>query len=588
MRSYGDSPLPLEGDSPLPPEGESPLSLERYLGRLDDELCTWPTAPALFTRANANDQWPKPITPLTQDLVALPQERGLGIAFADELRVAVDHGPWTWNGTFYGWFTYAVEPAAAMADSLPGYSRAGVYGDYFGVSEDPDAPPPAPGRTSPLALAGIGARFVRALATYPSRSRRYRVEAETRLRADLAGDWTAVGDTVLLERLRAHHDEAVRYRVPHALASVISASLFKSVNAAAAKFAGSEASALVIAAVSGVGGIHMREATAALGEVGRGTLPRSEFLDRFGYRGFNEFELAAPPWREDPETLDRLVAAARDNAGDRPGARPGDVPGDQPCDNAAPVRAAARARLRAMAGRRWPLFSRQLDFVESHLRWRENGKVPMVLATHSIRLVVREAADRLVTRGRLATADDVFYLRLAELLDEFAGHPSADLAGAVERRRRTHELSAGLPLPEMIDAAPGSLGTISEERWRSLGVLPPGAGGGTGDRLVGTPGSPGRVAGRARIVLDPDDVEIDDGDVIVARGTDSAWAVLFYQADGVVVDVGGPMSHSSIAARELGIPCVVNVKGATSTIREGQRIVVDGDTGVVELSPVGE
>jgi pyruvate,water dikinase len=84
-------------------------------------------------------------------------------------------------------------------------------------------------------------------------------------------------------------------------------------------------------------------------------------------------------------------------------------------------------------------------------------------------------------------------------------------------------------------------------------------------------------------VWDPDEVELAPGDVIVARGTDSAWTVLFYQADAVIVDIGGAMSHSAIAAREIGIPCVLNVKDGTTRIREGQRITVNGTTGMVTL-----
>jgi phosphohistidine swiveling domain-containing protein len=551
-------------------EGGQGLALERFQEQLDDEMCTWPAEPSLFTRANANDQWPKPITPLTQDLVALPQERGLGVAFADELGVAADHGPWTWNAVFYGWYTYAIEPAAAMADNLPGYSRAGVYGDYLGVAEDPLAPKQERGGgAGPLALARIGVNFVKALRSYPKRSQRYRAEAEARLRVDLARDWRAAGDAELVARLRAHHDEAVRYRVPHVLASVISAPLFKIVNEMAATCTGEDAQALVTAAVTGVGGIHMQEATAALGEVARGTLTREEFLDRFGFRGFNEFELSAHPWREDAVTVDRLVAAA------------GGAPRGE---NAARVREEARVRLRRAAGRRWFVFSRLLAMAETHMRWRENGKVPMALATHSIRLIVRESARRLVERGRLETADDVHYLRLAELLDELEGRPVADLAAAVKRRRQTLELAADLPLPEMIDAGPGAVAVITPERWRSLGVLPPPECN-TRERLIGASGSPGLATGRARIVLDPDSIELDEGDVIVARGTDSAWTALFYQAEAVVVDVGGPMSHSAIAAREIGIPCVVNVKDGTTQIREGQRITVDGGTGEVHLLP---
>lgn len=542
-------------------------ALQRFQEQLDDELCTWPSEPALFTRANANDQWPRPITPLTQDLVGLPMERGIGVAFADELGVATDHGPWTWNAVFYGWYTFAVEPAAAMADNLPGYSRAGVYGDYFGVSEDPAAPPQDASKgAGPLALAKIGVNFARSLRSYPKRSARDRAEAHARLRADLARDWSAVGDGDLVARLRAHPDEATRARVPHVLASVISAPIFKRANEMATAFAGEDAPGLLTAAVTGLGGIHMQEATAALGEVARGTLSREDFLDRFGFRGFNEFELATGPWRDEPATLDRLIAAA--------GAAPRPESG---------VREQARAELRRRAGRRWLVFGRLLGMAETHMRWRENGKVPLAMQTHSIRLVVREAARRLVDRGRLTAVDDVFFLRAGELLDELESRPVADLADRIARRRRTHELAQDLPLPEMIDARKGEISVITPERWRSLGVLPPPESDSTRDRLVGAPGSPGRTTGRARIVRDPSTVELDEGDVIVAYGTDSAWTALFFQAAAVVVDVGGPMSHSSIAAREIGIPCVVNVKEGTTTIREGQQITVDGDTGEVLL-----
>jgi pyruvate,water dikinase len=547
----------------------SDAALERYQDQLDDELCTWPAESALFTRANANDQWPRPITPLTQDLIGLPMERGIGVAFAEELGVATDHGPWTWNAVFYGWYTFAVEPAAAMADNLPGYSRAGVYGDYFGVAEDPTAPTQDAGKgASLLALARIGLNFARSLRSYPKRSARDRAESHVRLRADLARNWAAVSDADLVARLRAHPDQATRSRVPHVLASVISAPIFKRANEMAEGFAGDAAPGLLTAAVTGLGGIHMQEATAALGEVSRGTLTREEFLDRFGFRGFNEFELAARPWRDDPVTLDRLIAAA------------GSAPRTE---HAGRVREQARAELRQKAGRRWFLFGRLLGMAETHMRWRENGKVPLAMQTHSIRLVVREAARRLAQSGRLATAEDVYFLRSAELLDELQNKPIADLAERIERRRRTHELAQDLPLPEMIDARKGGVSVITTERWRSLGVLPPPESDSTRDRLVGAPGSPGRITGRARIVKDPSSVELEDGDVIVAHGTDSAWTALFFQAAAVVVDVGGPMSHSSIAAREIGIPCVVNVKEGTTTIREGQQITVDGDLGEVLL-----
>ena len=186
-------------------------------------------------------------------------------------------------------------------------------------------------------------------------------------------------------------------------------------------------------------------------------------------------------------------------------------------------------------------------------------------------------------RGRLASPYDVYHLGLTEAGGRAGGPPGRGARTAVKRRRAGLELAADLPLPEMLDVRPGRLTTISAARWRALGVLPPPEVDADGARLEGVGGSAGRCTGRARIVWDPDEVELCDGDVIIARGTDSAWTVLFYQAGAVVVDVGGPMSHSAIAAREIGIPCVLNVKDGTTRIQEGQRITVDGDAGVVLL-----
>lgn len=542
------------------------VSLTACQDQLDDEMCTWPAAAALYTRANAVDQWPRPITPLTQDLIAYPQERGLGRAFGPELGAAPEGGPWTWNGVFYGWFTYAVGPAAAMADNLPGYSRIAVYSDYFGVCEDPDAPAQPASQTRMLAVARIGGNFLQAMRTYPRRAERMTALARDRLAEDLRRNWPTEADELLVQRLAAHVAEATDFRVPHVLASVISAPLFQNVTESARRLVGSGAESLVTEAVSGLGGIHLREATRKMGEVARGQMSLQEFRDEYGFRGTNEFELAARPWRDDPDTLDRLIASA--SAGRE--------------EMTAGQRTQAWARLRAAAGVRWPVLRWKLRMLETHMRWRENGKVPMAMATHSMRLLTREAGRRLVERGRLECPEDVYYLRLDELVGELSTRPSPDIQQAVTRRRRTLELSARLRIPEMLDVEPGRLAEIGPDRWKSMGVLPPSRPD-DNTRLTGVGGSPGVATGRARIVHDPNEVELADGDVIVARGTDSAWMPLFFEAAAVVIDVGGAMSHSAIAAREVGIPCVVNVKIGTECIAEGQTITVDGGTGVVQL-----
>jgi len=101
--------------------------------------------------------------------------------------------------------------------------------------------------------------------------------------------------------------------------------------------------------------------------------------------------------------------------------------------------------------------------------------------------------------------------------------------------------------------------------------------------LRGSPVSAGVVEGMARVVLDPRHAILTNGEILVAPGTDPGWTPLFLSAAGLVMEVGGLMTHGSVVAREYGIPAVVGVPDATKTIRTGQRIRVNGDLGYVEL-----
>jgi len=106
---------------------------------------------------------------------------------------------------------------------------------------------------------------------------------------------------------------------------------------------------------------------------------------------------------------------------------------------------------------------------------------------------------------------------------------------------------------------------------------------GVGTKFEGVGASSGIVEGRARLVTDPATTELDDGDILVCEATDPSWVSLFLVAGGVVTDIGGMLSHGAIVAREMGLPCVVGTKTASSTVVDGQRIRVDGDAGVVEV-----
>lgn len=543
------------------------MTTVQRMEHLDDELCTWPAERQLFTRANALDQWPLPITPLTQELVELPQERGLESAFVSVLGVAEPSAEWTWNACFYGYVMFGVTPAAALADNLPGWNRAGVYADYLGVRPDPNAVA-EPAGTRPLAVVGVARRFLSAIRRYPRQAQAQIDSARRQLDADRKRSWTRVCDEYLEDRIVAFHDVHIRQREPHAVASVVSAALFKQLNQFLGNIAGAvEAPRLANEIITPLGGVHMREAIEAMADVRAGRMGRDEFVREYGFRGTNEFELAARTWGDDLDALDRLIASA------------GSV--TSPAQTAA--KRQARARARELAGWRWPLLERFIGFTEAHLRWRENGKLPMAMGVSSMRLVVAEAARRLVEQDRIDVCDDVFYLRKDELLAELRQQGSDDLRPRVLSRRQNRERAMELTFPEVVDATPDGITAVSEQRWIGLGLIPPREADPEAAVLSGIAGAHGVVTGRARIVTDPGAVEVDEGDILVARGTDSAWTPLFLQAEAVVVDIGGVMSHACIAAREVGIPCVIDVKHGTERIAEGQAITVDGDAGTVTL-----
>ena len=101
-------------------------------------------------------------------------------------------------------------------------------------------------------------------------------------------------------------------------------------------------------------------------------------------------------------------------------------------------------------------------------------------------------------------------------------------------------------------------------------------------RLQGTGASPGVVTGTVRVLRSPDDAErLQSGDILVARATDPGWTPLFLKAGGVIMELGGMLSHGAVVAREYGVPAVVNITGATKAFQDGQQVTIDGRQGVV-------
>ncbi|MFC4944353.1 PEP/pyruvate-binding domain-containing protein [Pseudonocardia sp. GCM10023141] len=234
--------------------------------------------------------------------------------------------------------------------------------------------------------------------------------------------------------------------------------------------------------------------------------------------------------------------------------------------------AVAAAALGRLDPARRAVLARLLRWAQGIAPIREDALADIGLAWPQLRRMLHELGSRLAASGVITTADDVYWLRAAEVL----GSRDARLAVAVDERkalwRGRRRVTPPLLLPQ---------GTVME---RFESVMPGVAGEQAGNVLRGMGASSGSVTATARVLEGAGDFgRLQPGDVLVASITTPAWTSLFAMAGGVVTDIGGPLSHSSIVAREYGIPAVLGTGTATRRITDGARVHVDGDAGTVTL-----
>jgi pyruvate,water dikinase len=232
--------------------------------------------------------------------------------------------------------------------------------------------------------------------------------------------------------------------------------------------------------------------------------------------------------------------------------------------------------------RRW--FTRLLRWAQGYAPLREDALADVGLGWPLLRRMMREVGRRLVAAGSLSADDDVFWLRLDELetaaraLD--SNQPPESYQNAVVERRAIWQRERTVTPPVVLPIKGGArfMG-IDFTRWMPAFTDQP-----AGDAFKGTGASPGRFTGTARVISGPDEFDrMQQGEILVAKITTPAWTPLFALAAGIVTDVGGPLSHGSIVAREYQIPAVLGTGVATERLHSGQSITVDCDAGVVKL-----
>ena len=295
-----------------------------------------------------------------------------------------------------------------------------------------------------------------------------------------------------------------------------------------------------------------------------------DFLYEFGSRGPNEWETSAPSWETNPElplaAVDRMRLAEDDQAPRHhqeamAAARQAAVPGVLAAVEGDPETHGQLAAALAAA----PVF----------LAGRERTKTNIIRLVNEIRVAILALGRRMVERGHFAKATSGAMLADHEI-DAFLADPGR-WVDTIREREAQYEVLFDLEPPFVFGGDMPPMSGWAERDTSSKPVA-------TGTTLEGIPGCPGQATGRARVVLDPSDpTALEPGDVLIAPITDPAWTPLFVPAAAVVVDVGAQLSHAVIVSRELGIPCVVSVVGATRLIPDGAQITVDGTAGTVTV-----
>jgi pyruvate,water dikinase len=230
--------------------------------------------------------------------------------------------------------------------------------------------------------------------------------------------------------------------------------------------------------------------------------------------------------------------------------------------------------------RRLRQFEQVVATAQRYATLREEIVAPFTLAWPVLRHAVQRLGDELVRTGALEARTDIFFLTQAEVLSALGSGTSSSLNERVLQRQQEWERRRML-VPPLV------LGEIPPELRRGLAQLEASlapAAGGSGAALRGLPASAGRAAGRVRIIRGPGEFDrLQPGDVLVAPATTPAWTPLFARAAAVITDTGSVLAHTSLVAREYGIPAVVGTRDATIRLRDGQRVAVDGSIGVIEL-----
>lgn len=212
---------------------------------------------------------------------------------------------------------------------------------------------------------------------------------------------------------------------------------------------------------------------------------------------------------------------------------------------------------------------RMIRNIRNFIGYREYPKYGMINRYFIYKQALLKEAEQLVQSGVIREVDDIYYLTFEEL-HEVVRTNKLDYE-LIQKQKNDYKLYEKLTPPRVMT----SDGEIITGKYKRENL--------PADAIVGLPVSSGVVEGRARVILNMEEANLEEGDILVTAFTDPGWTPLFVSIKGLVTEVGGLMTHGAVIAREYGLPAVVGVENATKRIKDGQRIRVHGTEGYIEM-----
>ncbi|SHH96065.1 phosphoenolpyruvate synthase [Desulfosporosinus lacus] len=291
------------------------------------------------------------------------------------------------------------------------------------------------------------------------------------------------------------------------------------------------------------------------------------YLDKYGMRCSGEIDITKPRFSENPTALVPMILSNIKNFEPKASSRKF----EQGRRVASKKEKELLERLNKLPDGEEKVkeTKKMIDLIRNFIGYREYPKYGMVSRYFVYKQALLKEAERLVQTNVIHEKEDIYYLTFAELREVIATN-KLDF-NIICKRKEEYKLFEKLTPPRVITSE-GEIITGEYKREN----LPVGA-------MAGLPVSSGVIEGRARVILNMADANLEDGDILITAFTDPSWTPLFVSIKGLVTEVGGLMTHGAVIAREYGLPAVVGVENATRLIKDGQRIRVHGTDGYVEI-----